>query len=116
MTLDTYTFIYFSYYRFKRGLTVKYAKIHESLTLSYMERGSIASCDSTLMMLHGFSSSKDQFSDMIKYLPPHIHVVAVDMPGHGGSTRRDDQELDIPSFVRILKKVNLDWLLCIYNR
>ncbi|XP_077187470.1 monoacylglycerol lipase ABHD6-like [Paroedura picta] len=71
--------------RMKRGVKVKYAK-HNNYNFCYFTRGKPGSQPS-MLMLHGFSLNKDMWLDTLKYLPVDIHVVCVDLPGHGATTR-----------------------------
>ena len=40
--------------------------------------------------VHGFGTNKDNWNRFAKYLTPSFHVVAVDLPGFGESTKRED--------------------------
>lgn len=56
----------------------------------------------TLVLVHGFRSN---MSYWLPYLPdflPHYHVVMLDLPGHGGSSRPSGQHYDILSLGRSL--------------
>uniref|UniRef100_A0ACB8EGV6 Uncharacterized protein n=2 Tax=Sphaerodactylus townsendi TaxID=933632 RepID=A0ACB8EGV6_9SAUR len=69
----------------KRGVKVKHIK-HNSYNFCYFTRGK-PGVQPSILMLHGFSLSKDMWLDTIKYMPEDIHVVCVDLPGHGATTR-----------------------------
>ncbi len=45
-----------------------------------------------LVLLHGFTADKDNWTRLARYLTPHMRVVAPDLPGFGASTR--DPALD----------------------
>ncbi|KAG8854579.1 hypothetical protein FRB96_007449 [Tulasnella sp. 330] len=48
----------------------------------YQESGSISD-KPTLLLLHGFPSSSNQYRNLIPLLAPHYHVLAPDLPGFG---------------------------------
>jgi abhydrolase domain-containing protein 6 len=62
--------------------------------ISYVEGGS---SKQTLLLVHGFRSSKAYW---ISYFPEFLsdyHVIAVDLPGHGSSEAGKDQHYDLKS-------------------
>ncbi|XP_044307641.1 monoacylglycerol lipase ABHD6-like [Varanus komodoensis] len=69
----------------KRGVRVKYAE-HEGYRFCYFSRGEPGTRPSVLM-LHGFLFNKDMWLNTIKLFPQDLHVVCLDMPGHGRTTR-----------------------------
>jgi len=71
------------------GLTVKYKEV-QGIKHCYMERGSVDPNRPSLILLHGFTSSKDNYVSVMKYLPSDVHVVAVDFVGHGDSSLPPD--------------------------
>ncbi|XP_042310333.1 monoacylglycerol lipase ABHD6-like [Sceloporus undulatus] len=73
------------YKRLIRGVTVKYIE-HDGYRFCYLSRGKPGSQPSVLM-LHGFSFNKDMWLSAIKLFPKKIHLVCLDMPGHGETTR-----------------------------
>ncbi|KAI3357621.1 hypothetical protein L3Q82_016028 [Scortum barcoo] len=54
----------------------------------------------SILMLHGFSAHKDTWLTVVKYLPKHLHIVCVDMPGHEGTTRTRTDDYSIQGQVR----------------
>jgi pimeloyl-ACP methyl ester carboxylesterase len=48
-----------------------------------------------LLLIHGFNGDKDNWTRISKYLVPHYHVIAVDLPCWGESPRPTDDECDI---------------------
>lgn len=54
----------------------------------------------SILMLHGFSAHKDTWLTVVKYLPKHLHIVCVDMPGHEGTTRTNTDDYSIQGQVR----------------
>ncbi|XP_044307640.1 monoacylglycerol lipase ABHD6-like [Varanus komodoensis] len=73
------------YKRQLRGVKVKYAE-REGYSFCYLSRGEPGTQPSVLM-LHGFSFNKDMWLNTIKHFPRGIHLVCLDMPGHGETTR-----------------------------
>jgi pimeloyl-ACP methyl ester carboxylesterase len=55
-------------------------------TVTYLEGGK----GETILLVHGFGANKDNWNRFAKYLTPSFHVVAVDLPGFGESTKRPD--------------------------
>jgi pimeloyl-ACP methyl ester carboxylesterase len=55
----------------------------DGITISYVEAGSPS--DPTLLLLHGFPSSLNQFRNIIPLLSSDYHVVAPSYPGYGTS-------------------------------
>lgn len=62
-----------------------------------------------LLLLHGFGADKDNWVRVARYLTPHFHVIAPDLPGFGESTRDpkaryaiDDQVQRLHAFVEAL--------------
>ncbi|KAJ8333353.1 hypothetical protein SKAU_G00422490 [Synaphobranchus kaupii] len=51
-------------------------------------------------MLHGFSTHKDTWLSVVKFLPKHLHLLCVDMPGHEGTTRTCADDYSIQGQVR----------------
>nr|XP_016847176.1 PREDICTED: monoacylglycerol lipase ABHD6 [Anolis carolinensis] len=73
------------YKRLKRNVTVKYIE-QDGYKFCYFSRGEPGSRPSVLM-LHGFSFNKDMWLNAIKLFPRDVHLVCLDMPGHGKTTR-----------------------------
>lgn len=67
----------------------------------FAERGStsVGENNPSLLILHGFSESLDQWSLFVKNLPSTIHCVALDLPGHGQSSLTDVDELTLAGMV-----------------
>ena len=49
----------------------------------------------TIVLLHGFASSKEIWLPVAKLLTPHFHLVIPDLPGWGESSRNADASYDI---------------------
>jgi abhydrolase domain-containing protein 6 len=55
-----------------------------NLTMTYLER---PGSGDTLVLVHGFSGEKDNWTRFVRYLPKEYRVIAIDMPGHGDSDK-----------------------------
>ncbi|XP_026538461.1 monoacylglycerol lipase ABHD6-like [Notechis scutatus] len=71
--------------RLSLGVKMKYLN-SEDYRFRYFTQGKPGSRPSVLM-LHGFSLNKDMWLNTIEIFPKDIHLVCVDLPGHGGTTR-----------------------------
>ena len=45
-----------------------------------------------LLLLHGFGADKDNWTRVARYLTPHFHVYAIDLPGYGESTKPSPEQ------------------------
>ena len=60
----------------------------DGLTVTFREAGRGAA--PPLVLVHGFAGSKEDFDAVLPALAEERRVIAVDLPGHGGSTGSDD--------------------------
>ena len=59
----------------------------------------------TLIWLHGIGADKDTWPIMIKYVSGDNHCIALDLPGHGGTTFVEDLDtLNLDGYVESLKE------------
>jgi pimeloyl-ACP methyl ester carboxylesterase len=65
---------------------------------AYLDAGS----GPPLLLVHGFSGSKENWLPLMPYLVERYHVIAVDLPGWGASSRLDDGDYGIPAQVERL--------------
>lgn len=65
---------------------------------SYYEGGS----GDTLVLVHGFTGSKENWLDAARELTPHFRVILPDLPGWGASQRNDGDDYGIEAQVRRL--------------
>ena len=63
-----------------------------------------------LLLLHGFAANKDHWTRMSRHLSDKYHVIALDLPGFGGSFKKEDLDYGIYSqvqriheFIEVLK-------------
>ncbi|XP_035239271.1 monoacylglycerol lipase ABHD6b [Anguilla anguilla] len=92
--------VYYWYWRRTLGMQVRYADCG-GYRFCYSVRGKPGTRPSVLM-LHGFSAHKDLWLSVVKFLPKHLHLLCVDMPGHGGTTRTCTDDYSIQGQVRRL--------------
>ncbi|XP_061634373.1 monoacylglycerol lipase ABHD6b isoform X2 [Phyllopteryx taeniolatus] len=90
--------VYYWYWRRTLGLQVHYADCG-GYRFCYSCRGKPGMRPS-ILMLHSFSAHKDTWLTLVKYLPKHLHIVCVDMPGHEGTTRTNTEDYSIVGQVR----------------
>lgn len=74
------------------GLVEKSVNVN-GITTHYLEGGK----GDPLVLVHGFGADKDNWTRVAKYLTPHVHVVALDLPGFGDSDKRFDLDYSIPA-------------------
>ncbi|CAH1230095.1 ABHD6 [Branchiostoma lanceolatum] len=83
--------------KWRAGCTTKYVKVGEQ-QFAYMERGRPTKNQPSLLFLHGFSDRKETFCEMIMHLPKHLHVIAVDLPGHGDTGIKAKADLTVEAY------------------
>jgi len=76
--------------------------------IAYLEGGE----GETVLLLHGFSADKGNWTRFSKYLTPEYHVVAIDLPGFGESTKIEAESYRIADQVKrvdgIVKSLGLE--------
>ena len=93
------------YLIFKTGFKLRRLKVSENYEFEYIERGSIDEQEISLLLVHGYTSGKDAWCMMANYIPKRIHVVALDLPGHGGTTRKEKEDLSVPGIAKRVEQV-----------
>lgn len=81
------------------GLSRKFLTV-DGIEYSYFERAGTVKADSsgrskeptTLLFLHGFTANKTMWMFMSKYLPKEWRIVMLDMPGHGESSFKPNND------------------------
>jgi pimeloyl-ACP methyl ester carboxylesterase len=76
--------------RSKAGLTKKEIKIDDH-TIVYLEGGK----GPTILLLHGYTANKDNWTSFAGYLTKDYHVVIPDIPGYGESSKLMDSSYDL---------------------
>jgi abhydrolase domain-containing protein 6 len=61
-------------------------------TIAYLERPGKGE---TIVLLHGFGANKDNWPRFVRYIPKEYRVIALDLPGHGDSSKFSDQTYTI---------------------
>jgi abhydrolase domain-containing protein 6 len=84
-------------FRKDAGLTVKSVNIPD-FKIVYAEGGT----GDTIIMLHGFGGSKDNWLRFAKYFTPNYRVIIPDLPGFGDSSKTQDAKYNIMSQVERL--------------
>eukprot|EP00794_Sanderia_malayensis_P004850 gene4850-5486_t len=88
------------YLIFKTGFSLRKCRVSDNFEFEYIERGNKDEQEISVLLIHGFSSSKDNWCMMASYIPKRIHVIALDLPGHGGTTRKEKDDLSVHGFVK----------------
>ena len=85
--------------RSKAGLTKKEIKIDDH-NIVYLEGGK----GSTILLLHGYTGSKDNWVMLAPYLTKDYHVVIPDIPGYGESSMIEKASYDLSNQMSRLHK------------
>ena len=85
--------------RISAGLTQKSIKV-DSHVIQYLEGGK----GDNILLVHGFTGEKDNWTLFAKYLTPSNHVVALDLPGFGESSRIESESYTIQDQVNRLDR------------
>jgi len=90
----------------RAGYQTKYATLNNEpkLTICYGER-SLPSQDKdkpTLFFIHGLMNTKGTWYTVTRHMPSTQHAICVDLPGHGGSSWKDDDDLNTAGIVKRL--------------
>ncbi|PVD25257.1 hypothetical protein C0Q70_15755 [Pomacea canaliculata] len=65
------------------GMRLKRVIDNKGFTFFYGERGHPKPGQTSMLLLHGFSADHFMWASIVQYLPSEIHVIALDLPGHG---------------------------------
>lgn len=82
----------------KGGFTLKSVSVGD-FRFSYIERGDSKKAEHVILMVHGFTGDKGVWCLMGDVLPKSYHLLAVDLPGHGYTTRKHHDDHSIPAQV-----------------
>jgi abhydrolase domain-containing protein 6 len=85
--------------RSKAGLTKKEIKIDDH-NIVYLEGGK----GPTILLLHGYTANKDNWTSFAGYLTKDYHVVIPDIPGYGESSKLMDSSYDLSHQISRLHK------------
>jgi pimeloyl-ACP methyl ester carboxylesterase len=89
---------------YRAGFTSKNVNVGD-FQFSYMERGTPCDTNQSIVLIHGFAASKDAWCHMSYAFPHTVHIIALDLPGHGKSTRQHDGDHTVPAQVIRLHQV-----------
>ncbi|XP_055862182.1 monoacylglycerol lipase ABHD6-like [Biomphalaria glabrata] len=90
--------------QYHAGMKINYVG-DEEMIFCYGERNRPQANKPSIVFVHGFSSSKDQWISCFKGLPQDLHMIALDLPGHGFSSfPPEDVQLGIEYVVHTLNK------------
>ncbi|XP_023279936.1 monoacylglycerol lipase ABHD6 [Seriola lalandi dorsalis] len=99
------------YWRRRLGLVVRYSH-SGSYRFCYSSRGTPGGATPSMLLLHGFSATKDMWLPVVKHIPRNQHVVCVDMPGHEGTSRTCAEDYSIQGQVgrihQFVQSIGLD--------
>lgn len=84
--------------RFQAGLT-RHEVSTATMDYAYLTGGPGSVNAPTLLLIHGFSGDKDNYTRLAKYLTDAYHVVVPDLPGFGESTKDIHLSYDVASQV-----------------
>lgn len=59
----------------------------------------------TLVLVHGFGASKEVWLRFARQLEHDFHVIALDLPGHGDSSKHMDKNYSVPDQVSYLRDI-----------
>jgi abhydrolase domain-containing protein 6 len=97
-----------SFERHRSGLEYRTIRV-DGQTIAYLERPAQGD---TIVLLHGFSANKDSWLRFVRYMPESLHILAIDMPGHGDSSRNMDMLYDAQhladGFSRTVRSLGVD--------
>ncbi|KAL8566158.1 hypothetical protein ACOMHN_041313 [Nucella lapillus] len=96
--------VFLGLWRLRCGMQVKFIG-DENYVFCYGERGQKSKERSSILLIHGFTSSKDQWNSAFKNLPKEYHLISMDMPGHGSTTTPpDSQDLSMDFGLDMIKR------------
>ena len=80
-------------------------KVSNNFEFSYIERGNADECETSLLLVHGFTSDKESWCLTGKAIPKRVHIVAPDLPGHGSTTRKEKDDVSIEGLAKRIEQV-----------
>ena len=103
------------------GLRRKFLTV-DGIEYSYFERAGVAQTDidgrvrepTTLLFLHGFTANKTMWMVMSKYLPKEWRIVMLDMPGHGESSFKPNNDYSALGLAEKIHSVSL--FVCVFAK
>jgi non-heme chloroperoxidase len=83
---------------------VKNIQLATGVNLEYSEQGDVTG--TAVILLHGFTHSRETYQQVLSYLPGNLHVFAISQRGHGNSSKPEghyypkDFAADLAAFIR----------------
>ncbi|WWC95851.1 hypothetical protein V866_002718 [Kwoniella sp. B9012] len=77
-------------------------KLRNGFNVAYVQAGDPTKTKTTLLLLHGFPSSSNQFRRLIPLLSDQFHIIAPDLPAFGLTTVPDDFEATFDSLTQVV--------------
>ena len=88
--------------RYKGDLISKQIAISDDLNVSYLENSTKS--DKTLVLIHGFGVSKENWLLLADELDDKYHLIIPDLIGHGDSSKPMDIDYSIANQAKLLRK------------
>lgn len=89
-------------YEMSKGSLTKDVHRQPDYQITYLE-GPKRQDQDTLLLVHGFAANKENWLRFAAHLSDQYHILAVDLLGHGESTKRHELSYDIDDQVRYIK-------------
>ncbi|XP_046380417.1 monoacylglycerol lipase ABHD6-like [Haliotis rufescens] len=96
--------VYFKFAVLWSGMKVKFASPDGKFHFCYGEKGHQREGSVSLLLLHGFTADHFMWTPVVKRIPSSVHVIAMDSPGHGGSSEPEEGDLDYSSQVKMIRQ------------
>ena len=87
-------------------ISKKYVVTASSMKFCYIERGD-PTMHPTLLLIHGYGSSKGDSLSLYEHFPRDMHVISIDLPGHGETPLNDGVQLNTMMFVNSVREVSI---------
>lgn len=87
------------------GMRLKKVTDDKGFTFVYGERGQVSLDRPSMILLHGFSADHFMWAPIVQNLPGNIHIIALDLPGHGfTSDQTAEEEIGFESQLRRIRQ------------
>jgi len=87
-------------------MKIKYTKrLCDGSQFSYGEKGRKVTGQRSIVLIHGFTADHFMWAPIVQNIPSTVHVIALDLPGHGFSTDpAETEDISYPSLVKRVKQ------------
>ncbi|MCE9499998.1 MAG: alpha/beta hydrolase [Leptospira sp.] len=89
----------FLFERSLAGLSEKSIQV-DTHEIHYLEGGK----GDTILLVHGFAADKDNWTRFSRFLTPNYHVIALDVPGFGESSKINSEKYDTESQIKRINR------------